>query len=81
MIVCVRACVCVCLSVCVCECLQINHNDITWLGVKADQGLPCVRHYIPRSSDTPLYGPFVVLKHFLPCCVTCRTSAKPVIEV
>ena len=24
------------------------------LGVKVDQGLPCVRHYIPRSGGKPL---------------------------
>ena len=43
-------CVCVCVCVCV---LQVNHNA-TWLGVKVDQGLPCVHHHIPRSSGKPL---------------------------
>ena len=25
------------MCVCVCVCLQINHNDVVWLGLKADQ--------------------------------------------
>ena len=37
-----------------CVCLRVNHNDVTWLGVKVDQGLPSVRHHIPRSSGKPL---------------------------
>ena len=36
------------LHLCVFVCLQVNHNDVTWLGVKIDQGLLCVRHHIPR---------------------------------
>ena len=47
------SCVCVCLCVCVCVCLRVN-NDVIRLGVKVEQGLPCVRHYIPRSSGEPL---------------------------
>ena len=43
-----QACVCVC--VCVCVCLRVNPSDNIRLGVKVDQGLPCVRDYIPRSS-------------------------------
>ena len=39
----------VCVYVCVC--LQANHFDVIGLGVKVDQGLPCVCHYILRSSD------------------------------
>ena len=35
---------------CVCVCLRANNFDVVGLGVKVDQGLPCVRHYIPRSS-------------------------------
>ena len=38
----------------VCVFLPANHNDLIWLGVKVDQGLPCVRHRISRSSDKPL---------------------------
>ena len=49
-----RVCACVCVSVCVCVCLPANHLDVFRLGVKVDQGLPCVRHYIPRSSGKPL---------------------------
>ena len=40
--------------VCVCVCLRANHLDVVRLGVKVDQGLPCVRHYIPRSSGKSL---------------------------
>ena len=53
-LVCVCACVCVCVCMCVCVCLWANHLDVVRLGVKVDQGLPCVRHYIPRSSGKPL---------------------------
>ena len=42
------------LLVCVCVCLRANHIDVNWLSVKVDQGLPCVRHHIPRSSGKPL---------------------------
>ena len=47
---CVCVCVCVYVCVCVCVCLRANNFDVIGLGVKVDQGLPCVRHYIPRSS-------------------------------
>ena len=40
--------------VCVCVCLRANHLDVVRLGVKGDQDLPCVRHYIPRSNGKPL---------------------------
>ena len=40
-----------------CVCLRVNHNDVTWLGVKIDQGLPCICHHIPgcvaSHSRTP----------------------------
>ena len=51
---CVCVCVCVCVYVCVCMGLQVNHTDVTRLGVKVDQGLPCLHHYILRSSGKPL---------------------------
>ena len=38
----------------VCVCLQANHFDVIGLGVKVDQGLPCVCHNISRSSGKPL---------------------------
>ena len=44
----------VCVCVCVCVCLRANHFDVIGLGGKVDQSLPCVRHYIPRSSGKPL---------------------------
>ena len=47
-------CVCFCVCVCVCVCLRVNHHDVIELGLKVDRGLPCVRHYIPRSNDKPL---------------------------
>ena len=34
----------------VCVCLPANHFDVIRLGVKVDQGLPCVHHYILRLS-------------------------------
>ena len=37
----------------VCECLHVNHSDVIRLGIKVDQGLPCIRHYIPRSNEKP----------------------------
>ena len=40
-------CVFVCVCVCVCE-------YVTGLGMKVDQGFPCVCHHIPRSSGEPL---------------------------
>ena len=40
-------------SVCVCV-YGLTFLDVARLGVKVDQGLPCVRHYIPRSSGKPL---------------------------
>ena len=43
-------CVCVCVCVRVRVCLRANNFDVIGLGVKVDQGLPCVRHFIPRSS-------------------------------
>ena len=43
-------------GVCMCVCLRANHFDVVSLGVKVDQGLPCVCHYIPRSSGKPLEG-------------------------
>ena len=51
---CVYVWVCVCVCVCVCVYLRVNHSDVIRLGVKVDQGLSCVRHYIPRSSGKPL---------------------------
>ena len=45
----------------VCVCLRVNHHDVIRLGVKVDQGLPGVRHYIPRLSGEPLERPLVVL--------------------
>ena len=47
-------CVCLCVCVCVCVCVWANHLDVVRLGIKVDQGLHCVRHYIPRSSGKPL---------------------------
>ena len=38
------------MCVCVCVCSWVNHFDVIRLGVKVDQGLPCVRHCMPRSS-------------------------------
>ena len=29
-------------------CLLANHFDVIVLGVKVDQGLPCICHYIPQ---------------------------------
>ena len=37
-------------GVCGCGCLRANHFDVIGLGIKVDQGLPCVPHYIPRSN-------------------------------
>ena len=53
-----NVCVCVCVGgwvgvgvdVCRCGCLRANHFDVIGLGIKVDQGLPCVPHYIPRSN-------------------------------
>ena len=42
-----------CVCVCVCVCLRVSHL-LLMLSVKVDQGLPCVRHYIPRSGGKPL---------------------------
>ena len=41
-------------SVYVCVFYGLTFLDVVRLGVKVDQGLPCVRHYIPRSSGKPL---------------------------
>ena len=35
-------------------CLRANHFEVIRLGIKVDLGLPCVRHYISRSSGKPL---------------------------
>ena len=59
---------------CVCMCLWVNHNDVTWLGVKVDQSLPCVCH---QTTLRILCG----FQHFLSYGATCRIFAKPVIEV
>ena len=40
--------------VCVCVCLRTNHFDVIRLGLKVDQGLPCICLYIPRLSDKSL---------------------------
>ena len=42
-----KACVYVCVCVCVCVCC-VYRLTIIGLGVKVNQGLPCVRYYIPR---------------------------------
>ena len=34
-------------------CVYGNHNHVTWLDIKDDQGLPCVHHHIPRSRGKP----------------------------
>ena len=47
----VAAMVCVCVCVCV---FTGQPFDVVGLGVKVDQGLSCVRHYISRSSDKSL---------------------------
>ena len=45
----------VCVYVCVCVCVYgLTFLDIVRLGIKVDQGLPCVHHYISRSSGKPL---------------------------
>ena len=62
-------------------CLQINHNNITCLSIKVDQGLPCICHHVSRMSGKPLYGPFLVPKHLLPYSITCRTFTRLAIEV
>ena len=41
-------------SVYVCVFYGLTFLDVVRLGVKVDQGLPCVRYYIPRSSGKPL---------------------------
>ena len=41
----------VCVRVCVCVCLWANQLfQVIRLGIMVDQGLPCVYHYISRSS-------------------------------
>ena len=71
----------VCVCVCVCVCLRVNHCDIIRLGVKVDQGLPCVRHYIPRLSGKPLYGPLVVPKRSLSYDHQSGKFAEPVKKI
>ena len=64
-----------------CVCLQVNHSDVIRLGVKVDQGLRSVRHFIPRSSGKPLSGPLMVPKHSLSYGHQSRTFAEPVKEI
>ena len=44
----------VCVCVCVCVCLGVNHYNIIRWSIKVDEGLPCVRHYIPGQVEATL---------------------------
>ena len=65
----------------VCVCLRVNHYDVTSSGVKVDEGLPCERHHIPRSTGKPLQGSLVVPKHSLSYGHSSRTFTEPVKEI
>ena len=67
----------------VCVCLWVNHSDVNRSGAKVDQGLPCVRHYIHRSSGKPLplKRPMIFSKHSLSYGHQSRTFAEPVKEI
>ena len=44
-----------CVCVCVCVCVFTSQPFVVdGLGIKVDQGLPCIRHYIPKSGGKPL---------------------------
>ena len=45
--------VCVCVCVCVCVFAGYQYN-VTGLGIKVDQGLPCKHHHYLRLSGEPL---------------------------
>ena len=58
-------CVCVRAHARVCVCLQACHFDVIGLGIKVDQGILCIRHYITRSNGKPLKGPSMATEHLL----------------
>ena len=49
-----------------CVCVWANQLDVFRLGIKVDQGLPCICHCIPRLSGKPLQECLMTPKHSLP---------------